>query len=97
LAPEKSALHANREFGGFPIYLTERFLRSAVLSVAANDGCPRECGTHMCDKCIQLDKEIEHYERLASGITDRLTLDRIRESVREMRAQKAALHLDEEQ
>ena len=58
---------------------------------------PRECGTHMCDKCNQLDKKIEHYERLASGITDRLTLDRIRESVREMRAHKAALHPDEEQ
>ena len=51
----------------------------------------------MCDKCIQLDKEIEHYERLASGMADELTLERIRESVQEMRAQKAALHPDEEQ
>jgi hypothetical protein len=58
---------------------------------------PGECGTHMCDKCIQLDKEIEHYERLASGMADELTLERIRESVREMRAQKAALHPGEEQ
>jgi hypothetical protein len=58
---------------------------------------PRECGTHMCDKCIQLDKEIEHYERLASGMADELTLERIRESVQKMRAQKAALHPDEEQ
>jgi hypothetical protein len=58
---------------------------------------PRECGTHMRDKCIQLDKEIEHYERQASGIADELTLERIRESVQEMRAQKAALHPDEEQ
>jgi hypothetical protein len=58
---------------------------------------PRECGTHMCDKCIQLDKKIEHNERLASGMADELTLERIRESVQEMRAQKAALHPDEEQ
>jgi hypothetical protein len=46
----------------------------------------------MCDKCIQLDKKIEHYERLASGMADELTLERLRESVREMRAQKTALH-----
>jgi hypothetical protein len=51
----------------------------------------------MCDKCIQLDKEIEHYEPLALGIADELTLERIRESVREMRAQKAALHPVQEQ
>ena len=61
-------------------------------SVAADDGCPRECGTQMCDKCIQLDKKIEHYERLALGVADDLTLERIRESVRKMRAQKASLH-----
>ena len=53
--------------------------------------------TDMCDKCIQLDKKIEHYERLASGIADELTLERIRQSVREMKAQKAALHPEEEQ
>ncbi len=51
----------------------------------------------MCDKCIELDKKIEHHERLASGMADELTLERIRESVREMKAQKAALHPDEEQ
>jgi hypothetical protein len=46
----------------------------------------------MCDKCIQIDEKIERYESLTSGITDQLTLDRIRELVREMRAQKIALH-----
>ena len=51
----------------------------------------------MCDKCIELDKKIEHYERLASGMVDALTLERIRELVREMTEQKAALHPDEEQ
>jgi hypothetical protein len=51
----------------------------------------------MCDRCIQLDKKIEHYERLASGMADELTLERIRELVQELRAQKAALHPDEEQ
>ena len=46
----------------------------------------------MCNKCIELDKKIEHDERLASGMADELTLERLRESVREMRAQKATLH-----
>ena len=68
----------------------------AVLSVTTNDGFPRECGTHMCDKCIQLDKKIEHSERLASGVADELTLERIRELVWEMKAQKAAFHPDEQ-
>jgi hypothetical protein len=48
----------------------------------------------MCDKCIQLDKKIEHSERLASGVADELTLERIRELVWEMKAQKAAFHPD---
>ena len=50
----------------------------------------------MCDKCIQLDKKIEHYERLVSGVADELTLERLRELVREMRAQKTALHPDQQ-
>lgn len=50
----------------------------------------------MCDKCIQLDEKIEHYERLASGITDQLTLERLRELVRQMRAQKTALHPEQQ-
>lgn len=50
----------------------------------------------MCEKCIQLDKKIEHYERLAGGISDELTLERLRELVREMRAQKSAFHQDQQ-
>ena len=50
----------------------------------------------MCDKCVQLDKKIEHYERLASGMADELTVERLRESVREMRAQKNALHPEQQ-
>jgi hypothetical protein len=50
----------------------------------------------MCDKCIQLDKKIEHYERLASAMADELTVERLRESVREMRAQKNALYPEQQ-
>jgi hypothetical protein len=50
----------------------------------------------MCDKCIQLDKKIERYERLAGGVTDELILERLRELVREMRAEKTALHPEQQ-
>jgi hypothetical protein len=31
----------------------------------------------MCDKCEQLDKKIEHYQKLLLGIADQPTVDRI--------------------
>jgi hypothetical protein len=46
----------------------------------------------MCDKCVELDKKIEHYERIAVSITDQFTIDRIKMLIEELRAKKAALH-----
>jgi hypothetical protein len=46
----------------------------------------------MCDKCIELDGKIEHYQGLSSRIDDRATLDGIKKLIEGMRAQKAALH-----
>jgi hypothetical protein len=46
----------------------------------------------MCEKCVELDDKIQHYERIRSAISDQLTVDRIKELVEQMRAQKAALH-----
>jgi FAD/FMN-containing dehydrogenase len=46
----------------------------------------------MCDKCVELDGKIEHYQRLSSTITDQRTLDAIKELTERMRAEKAALH-----
>ena len=46
----------------------------------------------MCEKCIELDGMIEHYQRLASRITDQAMLDGIRELIERMNAEKAALH-----
>jgi hypothetical protein len=31
----------------------------------------------MCEKCIELDRKIEHYRKLASSLYDRLTTKRI--------------------
>jgi hypothetical protein len=46
----------------------------------------------MCDKCVELDKKIEHYERIAASITDQFTIDRIKMLIEELQAKKAALH-----
>jgi hypothetical protein len=46
----------------------------------------------MYDKCEAIDQKIEQYTRVARGVTDQLTLDRIRAAVAEMTVEKAALH-----
>ena len=51
----------------------------------------------MCEKCVELDGKIEHYQRLSSKITDQLTLDGIKELIERMKAQKAVLHPEQEQ
>jgi hypothetical protein len=50
----------------------------------------------MCDKCIELDDKIEHYERISVSINDQVTIDRIKKLVEQMKAQKAALHPERE-
>jgi hypothetical protein len=50
----------------------------------------------MCDKCVELDGKIEHYQRMASLITDQITLDGIKELIATMKAQKTALHPEQE-
>ena len=51
----------------------------------------------MCDKCLELDDKIEHYRRISRSITDRLTIDRIEEMVKELLNQKIALHPEPEE
>ena len=49
----------------------------------------------MCEKCDEIDQKIEKYTRIAHGVTDQLTLDRLKAAVAEMTAEKAALHPQE--
>jgi hypothetical protein len=35
----------------------------------------------MCDKCVEIDKKIEHYRLLASRLTDQPTIDGIKELI----------------
>jgi cell fate (sporulation/competence/biofilm development) regulator YmcA (YheA/YmcA/DUF963 family) len=48
----------------------------------------------MCDKCKELDGEIEDYRRISESINDQLTIDRIQGLIDEVQNQKIALHLD---
>jgi hypothetical protein len=46
----------------------------------------------MCDKCVELDTKIERYRRILFSISDQVTIDRTKELIAELLAQKAALH-----
>jgi hypothetical protein len=46
----------------------------------------------MCDKCVEIDGRIEHYQRLAAGILDKPTIEGIKNLIEMLRTQKAALH-----
>jgi len=46
----------------------------------------------MCEKCVELDDKIEHYQRMASRISDQAMLAGIKELIERMQAEKAALH-----
>jgi hypothetical protein len=46
----------------------------------------------VCEKCVEIDNKIEHYQLMATRITDQPLLDGIKELIERMQAQKAALH-----
>jgi hypothetical protein len=46
----------------------------------------------MCDECAKLDKKIDHYRTLMARVTDQLTNEWIGKLIEAMKAQKAALH-----
>lgn len=46
----------------------------------------------MCEKCAQLDKEIEHYRQISRRMSDELTHKGIASLISEREAQKKALH-----
>lgn len=46
----------------------------------------------MCEKCVEVDKTILRYQRILLSIGDQVTVDRTKQLIAELRAQKAALH-----
>jgi hypothetical protein len=58
---------------------------------------PADASAAMCNKCVEIDKIISHYRRLAERVTDEKTDAGINTLVRELTAKKAALHPMQEQ
>jgi hypothetical protein len=50
----------------------------------------------MCDQCTELDKKITHFQMLADRLLDPLTVEGLNKLIKEMRAQKAALHPEQQ-
>ena len=50
----------------------------------------------MCETCNELDKKIEHYEKISSSLNDQLTVDRIKALIAKLEAQKKALHSEQQ-
>ena len=46
----------------------------------------------MCEKRVEIDKTIERYRQIERSIMDQLTVDRTKELIADLEAQKAALH-----
>ncbi len=46
----------------------------------------------MCDKCVEVDKKIEHYQRMLLSIGDQITVERLEALIADLQAQKATLH-----
>jgi hypothetical protein len=65
-------------FAAVPSYIVRGLLRRADLL--------------MCEKCVEIDKNIERYRRIQRTIGDQATIDRTKELIAELVAQKAELH-----
>ena len=80
------------EFGSILINEDEQTGSSAVLlsRARANVELP------MCETCNELDKKIEHYEKISSSLNDQLTVDRIKALIAKLEAQKKALHSEQQ-
>ena len=51
----------------------------------------------MCEKCVEIDKRLERYRRLLLGLGDQVTVDRAKELIADLQAQKIALHPEQKQ
>jgi hypothetical protein len=46
----------------------------------------------MCEKCAEIDKTLERYRRILLAIDDQITIDRTRDLISDLEAEKVALH-----
>jgi hypothetical protein len=78
------------------VHNSEPIRGSIVLLSSSSQGLPTtEWNFGMCNACERLDEKIEHYKKVMSAMTDRLTIERIAVLVAELEAQKAKLHREQ--
>jgi hypothetical protein len=58
---------------------------------------PNKDGVTMCEKCEEIDKTIVRYQRIVLSIGDPVTVDRTKELIADLQAQKIALHPEKPQ
>jgi hypothetical protein len=46
----------------------------------------------MCDKCAEIDKTLDRYRRVLLAIDDQITIDRTKELIGDLEAEKVKLH-----
>jgi hypothetical protein len=46
----------------------------------------------MCEKCVEIDRTIERFQRVQRSNSDDLTIDRAKEVIVELETKKAELH-----
>jgi hypothetical protein len=46
----------------------------------------------MCERCLEVDKKLQHYRVLHNSVTDNLVVQMIREMIDTLAAEKNALH-----
>jgi hypothetical protein len=51
----------------------------------------------MCDKCVEVDKKIDHYRLILLSIGDQITVERLKAMIGDLQAQKATLHPEPKQ
>jgi hypothetical protein len=56
---------------------------------------PNMDGVTMREKCVESDKTIERFRKIHRSIGDQVTVDRTKELIADLKAQKAALRPDQ--
>ena len=51
----------------------------------------------MCEKCAEIDKTLDRYRRILLAIDDQITIDRTRELIGDLEAEKVKLHPEQAQ
>jgi hypothetical protein len=54
-------------------------------------------GGTMCEQCGEIDGKIARYRRIMMSIGDEVTIERFKEVIADLEAQKLALHTEQEQ